>query len=321
MGSKQQLIGLRQQLTGSRQRLTGLRQRFYSTKGTVGFIGLGHMGAPMARNLTRAGFDVIVHDSDATKMSSFPKSEANILALGQRCDRIVTMLPNNAIVECVYERLISNARNQANFIDCSTVSPQIARQVFEKCKSRGIAFLDAPVSGGVKGATQGTLAFLIGGDQTVLEQNEELFMAMGKNVFHCGTSGNGQAAKICNNLILGVSMVALSESLNLGTKLGLDPKILSKVINASSGRSWASEGYNPIPGVMENVPAANGYAGGFAAKLMIKDMMLAQEEATKIGVALPSGDVAAKLYKMLLDGEQDKDFSAVYQCIQRLSQH
>ena len=312
---------LRLQSIMLRPQSTLLRRQCYSTKGTVGFIGLGLMGSPMARNLARAGFNVIVHDSDTSKMNSFPKSGKDILALGQLCDRIITMLPNNMVVESVYEKLFSNARKQMTFIDCSTVAPHVAHQVSKDCKSKGFAFLDAPVSGGVKGATQGTLAFLVGGDQSILKQNEELFMAMGKSVLHCGANGNGQAAKICNNLILGVSMIALSESFNLGIKLGLDPKILSKVINASSGRSWASEGYNPVPGVMEGVPAASGYAGGFAARLMTKDMMLAQEEAVKVGAVLPSGDVATKLYKMLLDDKQDKDFSAVYQCIQQLSKH
>ncbi|PJF18704.1 3-hydroxyisobutyrate dehydrogenase, mitochondrial [Paramicrosporidium saccamoebae] len=232
------------------------------------------------------------------------------------------MLPNNSIVNNVYlgsDGLVAHAKQNNTLIDCSTVSPGVEEKISKTAIRHQVNFLDAPVSGGVKGAAAGTLSFLVGGDPQVLETNKDLFQAMGKNIFHCGGSGSGQVAKICNNLILGVSMVVLSEALHLGGRLGLDPKVLSAVINSSSGRSWSSETYNPVPGIMAGVPSSSEYAGGFATKLMVKDMMLALEEAQRCGAALPTGAIATEMYRTLAERMGQKDFSSVFLHIQSIS--
>lgn len=302
--------------------LTTLRRHYSATGKVVGFVGLGHMGSPMARNLAKAGYDVVVHDTDPAKMRKFAKHAKSLSELASTCPRIITMLPNNSIVNNVYlgsDGLVAHAKPNSTLIDCSTVSPGVEEKISKKAVAHNVNFLDAPVSGGVKGASAGTLSFLVGGDPKVLETNKDLFQAMGKNIFHCGGSGSGQVAKICNNLILGVSMVVLSEALHLGGRLGLDPKVLSAVINSSSGRSWSSETYNPVPGIMADVPSSSEYAGGFASKLMAKDMILALEEAQRCGAALPTGEIATEMYRSLAERMGQKDFSSIFLHIQSIS--
>lgn len=302
-------------------RFTSAIRRFSSGK-TVGFVGLGQMGTPMVRNLQKSGYDVVVHDTDPSKVKEFTRHTEKLSDLAKTCPRIITMLPSNESVERVYldgDGLLRNAQRGSTLIDCSTVSPSVEQKIAKACGQASISFLDAPVSGGVKGAEGASLSFLVGGDTKVLDANRDLLLAMGKNIFLCGPPGSGQVAKLCNNLILGVSMVALSEALCLGIKMGLDPTILSTIINASSGRSWASELYNPVPGVMNNVPAATDYVGGFATKLMLKDMRLAKEEADRCKVILPTGTTATEIYAKLAEQLAHKDFSAVFKQIQEMS--
>ena len=285
----------------------------------VGFIGVGNMGAPMARNLLKAGYDVIVHDPNPARLSAFPRHATTLGELTQSCARIVTMLPNNNVVEQVYlgtEGLVAQVEpTQTTLLDCSTVSPAVGRKIAEACHKRGVGFVDAPVSGGVKGAHEATLSFLVGGPAALIAAHQELLLKMGKKILPCGPVGAGQAAKLCNNLILAISMAALSEALHLGTQLHLDAKVLSTVINASSGRSWASETYNPVPGIMPNVPASHGYEGGFSAALMLKDLRLALKEATQVGVQLPTVETVLKQYENLQDEFGSKDFSIIYRAI------
>jgi 3-hydroxyisobutyrate dehydrogenase len=301
---------------------TTLRRHYSATSKVVGFVGLGHMGSPMAQNLAKAGYDVVVHDMDPVKMREFAKHAKSLSELASTCPRIITMLPNNSIVNNVYlgsDGLIAHAKPSSTLIDCSTVSPGVEEKISKNAVAHKVNFLDAPVSGGVKGAAAGTLSFLVGGNRQTFEANKDLFQAMGKNIFHCGGSGSGQSAKICNNLILGVSMVVLSEALHLGGRLGLDPKILSEVINSSSGRSWSSETYNPVPGIMASAPSSSDYRGGFASNLMAKDMMLALEEAQRCGAALPTGEIATEMYRVLSKQMGQKDFSSVFLHIQSIS--
>ena len=272
----------------------------------------------MVKNLQKAGFAVTVHDNDSAKLREFGNSSvSDQQGLLPDCTHIITMLPNNDIVRHVYlkEGMMEKATSGTTFIDCSTVSPDVPRSIAKEYRLRGLNFIDAPVSGGVKGAQLGTLSFLVGGSKQVIDSSRELFQAMGKKVFVCGEVGSGQVAKICNNLILGVSMVALSESMNLAIRLGLDPKIFVDILNASSGRSWACETYVPVPGVMEGTPACSNYNGGFATRLLSKDLGLALEEAKKMNAPLPMTCKAQELYKQMMNelpGMDGKDFSAIY---------
>lgn len=314
-------------MRGAVQRVFGGVRRYSSAdaRRPVGFIGLGNMGGHMARNLIAAGHDVLVYDSDPARLRGFTKTAPDLRTLARHCPRLITMLPSDEAVERVYlapEGLLGAAASEAVFLDCSTVSPGVERAVAQHCSARHVTFLDAPVSGGVGGAEKATLTFLVGGPEAAVAANRDLLEAMGKRVFSCGPVGSGQIAKICNNMILGVSMAALAEALHLGAQLGLDPKILSAVINTSSGRSWASELYNPVPGVMADAPASRGYQGGFMARLMLKDMLLAAGEAHQVGAATPVGDAARRLYQRMAEtgvGLADKDFSAVYELLKSLS--
>lgn len=297
---------------------------YSSTERRIGFIGIGQMGAPMAKSLLKAGYDVTVCDTDPERVAGFPKHTTKLEELASTHSRIITMLPSNAAVESAYlrTRLAELAPVGSTFIDCSTVAPAVARDVHRALIAKGHRFMDAPVSGGTKGAQAGTLTFLVGGPRELVSANESLLLAMGRRVLPCGEVGHGQAAKICNNTILAVSMVALAESLNLGQRLGLDPVVLSEVINASSGRSWASELYNPIPGVQAGVPASQAYAGGFACRLLLKDLGLALAEARQAKAVLPTAEASERLYQAMLQEQPramaDKDFSIVYQYLSRL---
>lgn len=289
----------------------------------VGFIGLGQMGAPMAQNLVKAGFDVMVYDEQASKSNGFPRYASSLTELSKSCHRIITMLPSNEIVDEVFQKIALELPPNSSkiIVDCSTVAPGIAQKACERLRERGVSFFDAPVSGGVKGAQAASLTFLVGDSSNQVESIRDLLLAMGQRIFVCGPVGSGQVAKICNNLILGVSMIALSEALNLGRQCGLDPKVLSQVINASSGRSWASEGYNPVPGVMKGTPADAGYRNGFASKLLVKDLGLAREEAHRVEAQIPATEMAYQLYQRMLQNEKDaagKDFSSIYEYITTL---
>jgi len=229
------------------------------------------------------------------------------------------MLPNNDIVRNVYcgkDGVLEGVKNGALLIDSSTIDPAVSKEMAEKCKAKGGDFVDAPVSGGVNAANAGTLTFMVGGPEAQFGAARQLLEAMGKNIVHCGEVGSGQAAKICNNMMLAISMIGAAETMNLGTRLGLDQKLLAKILATSTGRCWAIDSYNPVPGVMENVPSSNSYQGGFGTALMCKDLGLAQASATATGSPTPLGSAAHQIYRILVNqGLGPLDFSAVYKYI------
>lgn len=285
----------------------------------IGFIGLGHMGLPMVRNLLAAGKRVRVCDTAAAAVGQAVESgataAASIAQLAAAADVIVTMLPTPAIVRTVIagpDGVLAHARQGALVIDCSTSDPRTAVDMQAIGAAQGKTVIDAPVSGGVPGAKAGTLTFMVGGAESSFEAARPTLSAMGKNIVHCGAAGSGQAAKLCNNLLLAVSTIAVSESMCLGASLGLDPKVLAGIINTSSGRCWVSEAYNPYPGVLQDAPASHGFTGGFACDLMIKDLSLAMDAAHGSGQPLPMTAISKQLFQMAsLQGAGSKDISAI----------
>ncbi|WP_455231084.1 3-hydroxyisobutyrate dehydrogenase [Geopseudomonas aromaticivorans] len=286
----------------------------------IGFLGLGNMGAPMARNLLKAGHQLTVFDLSAAAVSSLveagAKSAASPAALAQAdVELIITMLPAAAHVKSVYlgeDGLLAHVRPGVPLIDSSTIDPLSAREVASAARQHGNPMLDAPVSGGTGGATAGTLTFMVGGDAADFDRAQPILAAMGKNIVLCGGSGNGQAAKVANNMLLGISMIGVAEAMSLGVALGVDPKVLAGIINTSSGRCWSSDTYNPFPGVLENVPAARGYSGGFGSDLMLKDLGLASEAAKQVRQPVILGALAQQLYQSFsLQGHGGLDFSAI----------
>jgi 3-hydroxyisobutyrate dehydrogenase len=285
----------------------------------IAFIGLGHMGAPMARNLLKAGhslvvFDVVQNNLDAlTGAGAVAAKSAKDAAA--KAELVITMLPSSPHVKSVYlgkEGVLAGVAKGITLIDSSTIDPHTAREVIAAATEQGNPMADAPVSGGTGGAEAGTLTFMVGGTAEVFERIAPVLRQMGKNVVHCGAAGTGQVAKICNNMILGISMIGVSEAMNLGAALGIDPKVLAGIINTSSGRCWSSDTYNPYPGVMENVPASRGYTGGFGADLMLKDLGLATDAAKMSKQPVMMGALAQQLYQTLsAQGAGGQDFSAV----------
>lgn len=229
-------------------------------------------------------------------------------------DVVITMLPSTPFVTDVYENSVfSVAEPNTVMLDCSTIDPNSSKILNEVAKSKGFRMLDAPVSGGVGGAKAGTLTFMVGGSNEDFAAAQDILKAMGKNIVHCGGPGTGLIAKICNNMILGISMTAVSEAMNLGIKLGGDAKTLAAIVNSSSGRCWSSDTYNPVPGVMENVPSSNGYAGGFGSALMAKDLGLALDAGKSVGAPLATASATFAMYQtMMAHGLGKKDFSISY---------
>ncbi len=286
----------------------------------IGFLGLGNMGAPMARNLLKAGHQLSVFDLSAAAVASLVEAGATAAtspaALAQAdVELIVTMLPAAAHVKAVYlgdDGLLANVHPDVLLIDSSTIDPQSAREVAAAARQHGNPMLDAPVSGGTGGAAAGTLTFMVGGEAVDFDRAQPILAAMGKNIVHCGGSGNGQAAKVANNMLLGISMIGVAEAMSLGVALGVDPQVLAGIINTSSGRCWSSDTYNPFPGVMDNVPAARGYSGGFGSDLMLKDLGLASEAAKQIRQPVILGALAQQLYQTFsTQGHGQLDFSAI----------
>ncbi|PIK62155.1 putative 3-hydroxyisobutyrate dehydrogenase, mitochondrial-like [Apostichopus japonicus] len=292
-----------------------------ASRSAVGFIGLGNMGGYMAKNLLQNGYPIVVNDV-------YPEATAEIHELGgevvetpaevaEKVDRIVTMLPSSPNVLEVYNGpngILGKVKKGCLLIDSSTIDPYVSQEVAALAEKHGATFMDAPVSGGVKAAKEASLTFMVGGKSEEFKAAEELLRHMGKNIVHTGPVGTGQTAKICNNMMLAISMIGVSESMNLGMRLGLDAKILAGILNTSSGRSWASEVYNPVPGVLEGVPSSNNYKGGFATALMTKDLGLAQNAATTTKSPIPMGSLAHQLYRILCNkGYAMKDFSSVYE--------
>ena len=285
----------------------------------IAFIGLGHMGGPMALNLLAAGFALTAYDLSPAALRRVAERGARIADTAadsvREADVVISMLPASAHVRELYlgdGGVLAAARDGALLIDCSTISPEVARDVARAAAARGLQMLDAPVSGGTAGAAAGTLTFIVGGEAEALERARGVLQAMGKNVFHAGGAGAGQAAKICNNMLLGVLMIGTAEALNLGVAQGLDPRVLSDIMAKSSGRNWALEQYNPWPGVMDGAPASRDYAGGFASALMLKDLGLAQESALAAQAATPLGALARQLYQLQQrEGRGSLDFSSI----------
>lgn len=278
----------------------------------IGFIGLGNMGAPMAANLVKAGHDVTGFDvAGATAEGAAVADSAAEAASG--ADIVITMLPNGAILRDVADQIIPAMSSSTVFLDCSTVDVDSARAVADQAQAAGLSALDAPVSGGVGGAAGGTLTFMVGGDDAGFAKAAPLFEVMGQKAVHCGPSGNGQAAKICNNMILGVTMIATCEAFALADKLGLAREAMFDVVSTSSGYSWSMNAYCPAPGVGPKSPADNGYLPGFAAELMLKDLGLSQQAADAADADTPMGAAALELYKRFVEDEdgRGKDFSAM----------
>jgi 3-hydroxyisobutyrate dehydrogenase len=277
----------------------------------IGFIGLGNMGAPMARNLAAAGHAVTGFDvANVTVEGVAPAATAAAAAAGR--DAVITMLPDGRILAAVYREIVPAGRPGALLLDCSTVDVESARAAAGRAESAGLLAVDAPVSGGTAGAAAGTLTFMAGGSPEAFAAAGPLFDVMGRRAVHCGPAGAGQAAKICNNMILGISMLGVCESFALARKLGLDPHALYDVVSTSSGSCWSVNAYCPVPGVGPGSPADHGYEPGFAAELMLKDLGLSQQAAAAVGAATPLGAHAARLYeRFVAEGGRGRDFSGV----------
>ncbi|MBW4963022.1 3-hydroxyisobutyrate dehydrogenase [Sulfitobacter sp. CW3] len=278
----------------------------------IGFIGLGNMGAPMASNLAKAGHQVTGFDVAGTKAEGVAVA-ADLEGAVTGMDVVITMLPNGSILRQVAAQAIPHMDKGALFIDCSTVDVESAKNTSEAAEDAGIFAVDAPVSGGIGGAAGGTLTFMAGGSEAAFAKAKPLFDIMGQKAVHCGDAGAGQAAKICNNMILGVTMIATCEAFALADKLGLDRQKMFDVVSTSSGYSWSMNAYCPAPGVGPTSPADNGYAPGFAAELMLKDLGLSQQAAEMANADTPMGELARALYTQFVEDEGGlgKDFSAM----------
>jgi 3-hydroxyisobutyrate dehydrogenase len=292
---------------------------------TIGFIGLGNMGAPMAANLVKAGHQVIGFDIVPRAVEALSakggRPAASAAEAASAGELVITMLPAGAQVYSVYlgeGGVLANARKGTLLIDCSTIDVETARAVAAAAAEAGFHMLDAPVSGGVAGAEAATLTLMVGGEAAVFARAEPVLAAMGRTIVHTGPAGNGQAAKICNNMILGVSMIAVCEAFSLAEKLGLPAQTLFDVAAKSSGQCWALTSYCPVPGPVPASPANRQYAPGFTAAMMLKDLRLAQQAAGATAAPTPLGAAAANLYQLFVDeGTGGLDFSAIYRLIRR----
>ena len=283
----------------------------------IAFIGLGNMGGGMAANLVKAGHEVHAFDLSPEALTRATDNGCatytSVREAVQGAEVVVSMLPNGAIVDSVYGTdVIGHAPSSALLLDCSTIDVGTARLVADAASAAGYAMVDAPVSGGIAAANGGTLTFMVGGTDEAFAKAEPLLSAMGKAVIHAGASGAGQAAKICNNMILGATMIATCEAFALAEKLGLDLQTFYDISSKASGQSWSMTSYCPVPGVGPASPADNGYQGGFAAALMLKDLKLAMEAATSVGAAVPMGTRARELYEAFTAaGNGGTDFSGI----------
>ena len=278
----------------------------------IGFIGLGNMGAPMAANLAAAGHDVTGFDVAGISLANGEMAASAVAAATGR-DVVITMLPDGAILRRVAAEIIPVMAAGCGFVDCSTVDVDSARAVAMDADAVGLLAVDAPVSGGVGGAVAGTLTFMAGGSDAAFALAEPLFAIMGQKAVHCGDSGAGQSAKICNNMILGATMIATCEAFALADRLGLDRQKMFDVVSTSSGYSWTMNTYCPAPGVGPKSPADNGYMPGFAAELMLKDLRLSQQAASSVDADTPMGAAATALYEQFVEDEdgRGRDFSAM----------
>ena len=285
----------------------------------IGFVGLGHMGAPMALNLLKAGHTVTVFDLSASAMQTLAKAgaqkAASAKAAASGAEWVITMLPAAAHVRSVLtaeDGVLAGIAKGVTIIDSSTIDPASVKEFAKLAEAQGNAFVDAPVSGGTGGAAAGTLTFMVGGSAAHYESVKPVLSGMGKNIVHCGETGTGQVAKICNNLVLGITMAGVAEAMALGEALGIDPKVLGGIMNTSTGRCWSSDTYNPYPGVIEAAPSSRGYTGGFGTDLMLKDLGLATDAAKSAHQPAYMGALAQQLYQaMSSHGDGKLDFSAI----------
>lgn len=286
----------------------------------IAFIGLGNMGLPMAQNIAKAGFSVSGFDLSGQQMDALVatggRRAESVAAAVVGADTVITMLPASRHVESCYlgaDGVLANAPAGALLIDCSTIAPEATRKLAMEATAGGFSILDAPVSGGTGGAQAGTLTFMVGGAADDLDRAQPLLEKMGANIVHAGGCGAGQTVKMCNNMLLGILMLGSSEALRLGMANGMDPAELSAVMAKSSGRNWVLELYNPCPGVMEKVPASNGYQGGFGVDLMLKDLGLAVENSLAVGASVPLGALTRNLYDLHSKaGYGGLDFSSIF---------
>jgi 3-hydroxyisobutyrate dehydrogenase len=285
----------------------------------IGFVGLGHMGNPMCRNLLKHGHKVKVYDVVPDLLKKLVdlgcEAAASAADAARGVEVFITMLPSSPHVRSVYAGeggVLATVAPGTPLIDCSTIDPLTTRELAMDAKAKGCPMIDAPVSGGVGGAEAGTLTFMVGGEAKDFEASKPVLQGMGKNIVHCGASGNGQVAKICNNMMLAIEMIATSEGMTLAARLGMDPKLFASIVNTSSGRCWSSDTYNPYPGVLENAPASRAYAGGFGSDLMLKDLTLVTDAAKVAKHPVMLGALAQQIYqKHSVDGNGAKDFSSV----------
>lgn len=294
-----------------------------SSSPRIAFIGLGHMGGPMSVNLHKAGRDVVGFDLSApamahAKAAGVPLADsARVATAGAQV--VISMLPASRHVEGLYlgdDGILPHIADGAIILECSTIAPASAKKVADAAHARGLMAIDAPVSGGVAGATAGTLTFIVGGSDAALERARPFLQDMGKNIFHMGDAGAGQVAKLCNNMALGAIMAVTGEAIALGVAHGLDATTLSDMMAVSTSRSWATEVCNPWPGVKENAPASHGYEGGFGNDLMLKDLGLAAEAAMSVGATIPLGEMARNLYALNHNaGRGHLDFSSVVRLV------
>uniref|UniRef100_A0AC34F9L8 3-hydroxyisobutyrate dehydrogenase n=1 Tax=Panagrolaimus sp. ES5 TaxID=591445 RepID=A0AC34F9L8_9BILA len=293
---------------------------------TVGFIGLGQMGNHMARNLLKNSFKVIAYDVDPKRQAELKSDGAEIVKypadVAAATKNLITMLPNSSCVNSVFtdsKGILETISPGTLCIDSSTIEQSASIDISKLCEEKQASYIDAPVSGGVTGAQNATLTFMVGGEKDNYERAMPFLEKMGKNIVYCGGVGNGQAVKICNNMLLGIQMIGVSEAMNLGVKMGLDPKLLASIINTSSGRCWSSDTYNPVPNVIEGVPSCRDYAGGFGSQLMAKDLGLAQTASTQCKAPTPLGSLAHQMYQILASHPdfKDKDFGVVYKFLSK----
>lgn len=292
----------------------------------IAFIGLGNMGAPMARNLIKAGHALNLFDLNQTVLKELAELGGTISSsprdAATDAELVITMLPAAPHVRSVWlneDGVLAGIGNGVPAVDCSTIDPQTIRDVAVAAAKQGVAVADAPVSGGTGGAQAGTLTFMVGANPELFATLQPVLAQMGRNIVHCGDVGTGQIAKICNNLLLGISMVGVSEAMALGDALGIDTQVLAGIINSSTGRCWSSDTYNPWPGVIETAPSSRGYTGGFGADLMLKDLGLATEAARQAHQPVILGAVAQQLYQSMSQrGEGGKDFSAIINSYRKL---
>ncbi len=290
----------------------------------IGFIGLGNMGFPMAANLIKAGFNVTAFDLNqeaVTEIKALGANGVQSLSELESQDIYITMLQKGAQVEAVLKEdggLFAMANPGTIFIDCSSIDVATTKALYQSAKAQDFEYVDAPVSGGVKGAENASLTFMVGGDKATFDKVEPILQHLGSKIVHAGDAGTGQAAKVCNNMILGISMAAISEAFVLAEKLGLSQEKLFEISSNASGQCWAMTSYSPVPGLVDNVPSNNDYQPGFTAEMMLKDLKLSQDAAKNVSLKTSLGEKALNLYQHLVDeGKGALDFSAIIQLIDK----